>query len=321
VTDPLFAAVDLGGTNVSAIVADFQGRVLGEDIRPSQATAGFDATLAAMLHSLSAAIERASVERGALHGLGVASPGAVDTSRGVVTGAPQLAGWKDVPLVEILQERLGISVRIENDASAAALGEHTFGAGRGTRHMIFLTISTGLGGGIIIDGKLYTGSRGFAGEIGHAIIDFNGKDCSFCGRGCLESLASGAAIARRAVAAIADGGAPLLARLVVDAPVTAELVADAARQGDEACRRIYRETGGYLGVTLANCVNIFNPEAIILGGGVTLAADLFLEDTRKAMAEMAIREPLKDVRLALGELGDLAGCLGMIALMRDRPTP
>ena len=314
----LYAALDLGGTKVRAIVADLDGHVHGEDIRPSRSGDGLDAVVGAMLDALEAAQAEAGLALSTIRGLGIASPGAVDTTHGIVTSAPQLMGWNDVPLAKLMHQHLGIDTVLENDANAAALGEFTFGAGRNTRHMIYLTISTGLGGGIIIDGKLYRGARGFAGEIGHAIIDFNGKDCGFCGRGCLESLASGAAIARRAQAAMQDGEATILATLTErEGHVTAELVARAAREGDEACRRIYVETGHYLGVTLANCVNIFNPEAIILGGGVTGAADLFLDETRRTMKRLAIQEPLKDARLALGELGQLAGCLGMIALLRE----
>ncbi len=315
---PLYGAIDLGGTKVRSVVADLDGHIYGEDICSSQAGSGLDAVLEAMLGSLDEALKAARVSRGDLRGLGIASPGAVDVVRGVVTGAPQLIGWKDVPLVEIVRERLGVDVWLENDANAAALGEHTFGAGRGSRHMIYLTISTGLGGGIIIEGELYVGARGFAGEIGHAMIDLDGPECEFGGPGCLESVASGAAIARRGEALLTRGEAPVLSRLQAsETRVTAKLMAQAAREGDEACRRVFRDVGHYLGVTLANCVNIFNPELILIGGGVASAADLFFAEARTTMESLAIREPLRDVRLELAALGDRAGPLGMIARMRE----
>ncbi len=315
---PLYGAIDLGGTKVRAIVADLDGNVHGEDIRPSRAAEGLDATLGAMFESLDAALAGAALGRRDLRGLGVASPGAVDTVHGVVTRAPQLIGWNNVPLAEIMRGRLAIDVSLENDANAAALGEHTFGAGRGSRHMVYLTISTGLGGGIIIDGKLYRGARGFAGEIGHASIDLDGEPCDFGGSGCLESLASGAAIARQGEELVAGGKAPGLAEIAQsEGRVTAEMVARAARKGDEASRQLFRDTGRYLGVTLANCVNIFNPEVIVIGGGVALAGDLFLAEARATMEARAIRESLRDVRLELGTLGERAGSLGMIAMMRE----
>lgn len=315
---PLYAAIDLGGTKVRAIVAGLDGNIYGEDIRASLAAEGLDATVGAMMDALDTALAAAAAERASLHGLGIASPGAVDVTRGVVTSAPQLSGWKDVPMVEIMRERLSVEIRLENDANAAALGEHTFGAGRGSRHMIYLTISTGLGGGIIVNEELYRGARGFAGEIGHASIDLHGPECGFGGRGCLESLASGTAIAKRGQELLASGKALLLGRLAGnEGAVTCEMMARAARDSDEACREVFRETGHYLGVTLANCVNIFNPEMIVIGGGVALAADLFMGEARATMEARAIRESLNNMRLEVGSLGDRAGSLGMIAMMRE----
>ena len=170
---PLYAAVDLGGTKVRALVADRSGRVLGDDIRPSGAAEGLETVLGRMVESLDAALARAGVEREQLAGLGIASPGAVDGERGVVPNAPQLPGWQDLPLARLMAGRVGAPALLENDASAAALGEHRFGAGRGTRHMLYITVSTGLGGGIIIDGELYRGKSGAAGELGHMIIDID----------------------------------------------------------------------------------------------------------------------------------------------------
>jgi glucokinase len=314
---PRYGAIDLGGTKVRAIVADLDGNIFGEDIRPSLAAQGLDATLGAMMDSLDAALAVAGAERGDLRGLGMASPGAMDVTRGVVTSAPQLVGWKEVSLLEIMRGKLSAPLWLDNDANAGALGEHTFGAGRGSRHMIYLTVSTGLGGGIIINGELYRGARGFAGEIGHASIDLHGPECGFGGRGCLESLASGTAIAKRGQELLASAKAPLLGRLTEnEGAVTCEMMARAARDGDEACREVFQEAGHYLGITLANCVNIFNPEVIVIGGGVALAADLFMQEATETMEARAIRESLRDVRLELGTLGERAGSLGMIALMR-----
>ena len=310
----LYGAIDLGGTNVRAIVAALDGTISGDDRRPSRASAGLDATIETLLASLAQACSEADVEASDLRGLGVATPGWVDTRRGIVPAAPQLVGWRDVPLVEMLQERLGLTVLLENDANAAALGENVFGAGRGTRHMLYITVSTGVGGGIIADGCLYGGAKGSAGEIGHMIVDPSGPPCG-CGKhGCLESLSSGTAIALRAAQAADRGDSAALAGIKErEGRVSARLVAEAARQGDAVSAAIYEEAGRFLGIALANTVNLFSPEAIVLGGGVMQAKDLFLPRAEATMREFALDEPLKYMRLVEAELGDRAGVMGMIA--------
>ena len=310
----LYGAIDLGGTNVRAIVAGLDGKISGDDRRPSRASDGLDATIEALLASLGRACSEAGVEASDLRGLGVATPGWVDTERGVVPAAPQLIGWRDVPLVEMLQERLGVTVRLENDANAAALGENTFGAGRGTRHMLYITVSTGVGAGIIADGRLYGGAKGSAGEIGHTIVDPSGPRCGCGNNGCLESLSSGTAIARRAAEAADRGDSAALAGIRErEGRLGARLVAEAARKGDAASVAIYEEAGRFLGIALANAVNLLSPEAIILGGGVMQAKDLFLPRAEETMRDLALDEPLKYMRLAEAELGDRAGVMGMIA--------
>ena len=316
----LYGAIDLGGTNVRAVVAGLDGRINGDDRRSSRASEGLDTTIETLLASLAQACAEAGVEVSALHGLGIATPGWVDAEKGIVPAAPQLVGWRDVPLADLLRERLGLTVRLENDANAAALGENVYGAGRGTQHMLYITVSTGVGAGIIIDGRLYGGAKGAAGEIGHTIVDPSGPPCG-CGKhGCLESLSSGTAIALRAAQA-ADRGesAALVAIREREGRLGTRLVADAARQGDAASIAIFEEAGFFLGIALANAVNMLSPEAIILGGGVMLAKELFLPRAEETMRDRALAEPLKFMRLAEAELGDRAGVMGMIARL-GQPT-
>lgn len=315
----LYGAIDLGGTKLRSIVADGSGRVLASDIGFSHTKDGLEAVLDRMTASLQASLEEAGVEKSELAALGIASPGAVDSSRGIVPSAPQLPGWRDVPLARLMEERTGLPVRLENDATAAALGEHRFGAGRGSRYMIYLTVSTGIGGGIIIDGELYSGTSGAAGELGHVVIDLHGPPCGCGSRGCLESLASGTAIARRGKEVVERGESETLARLSREGgPVTAEMMQRAAEMGDEASTEAFRQAGEYFGVALAGFVNIFNPEVIVIGGGVARAGDLILVQARATMEALAMDQPLRDVRLALSELGDLGGALGMIARLREQ---
>jgi glucokinase len=318
VTD-LYGAIDLGGTKVRALIADLQAKVRGEHIQPSDTIAGRDAVIDRMVETLGVACGEAGTRIEDLRALGIASPGALDLVHGLVYEAPQLPGWDGVPIVEVLRERLGIPVLLENDANAGALGENRYGAGRGTRNMVYLTLSTGVGGGIIIEGKVYHGATGAAGELGHMMLQVDGPRCMCSQRGCLEAIASGTGIAWRAQDLVDAGKAPGLARVKQEhGELDADSVADAARAGDPDARTIWEETGLYLGIALANYVNIFNPEAIVLGGGVlTGAGDLFYDRAEQAMRETARKEPLKYVRLLRAELGDRSGPLGMIAALGD----
>jgi glucokinase len=316
--DALYAAVDLGGTNLRAVAATLDGEIRGDDRRPSRAEEGLEACLGSIDASIGQACSEAGIDVSQLGGLGIATPGWVDVVEGVVPAAPQLPGWRNVPLVRIMKERLGIPlVVLENDASAAALGENVFGAGQGVRHLVYITVSTGIGGGIVIDGKLYGGARGSAGEIGHTVIDPAGPLCGCGNYGCLEALASGTAIARRAEAVAGRGDSEVLARIKDrDGRITAEDVAEAAEAGDGAAAQIYAETGRFIGVALANLVNLLSPELILLGGGVTGSSKWWLPQAEDTMQALALGEPLSHVRLAMAGLGDNVGVMGMLARLR-----
>ena len=311
----LYGAIDLGGTKVRALVADLNGRDYGYDLRPSETERGLDSVLDRMVASLEAAAGQAGVAVAGLRGVGIASPGAIDVERGVVAGAPQLPGWRNVALVEVMSSRFRVPVTLENDASAAALGELRYGAGKGTSQMLYFTVSTGIGGGIIIDGRLYTGANGGAGELGHMIIDVaSAATCPWCERGCLESLASGTAIARRGEELVAAGKARILAALGErEGEITSEMMSRAVQAGDEECRDVFRQAGRYMGVGLANYVNIFNPQAMVVGGGVSRSGPDFFDASRETMYAHAIRALSKDVRLELAALGERSGLMGMIA--------
>ncbi len=315
----LYGAIDLGGTKLRAVVADLEGNICGEIIRPSEADEGPDRVIARMIETLEEAASASGLPVSGLRAVGVASPGALDLVHGRVFEAPQLPGWDGVPLVQIMSERLGLPVLLENDANAAALGENRFGAGRGTRYLIYLTISTGVGGGIIIDGKVYHGATGAAGELGHMVVWFNGPRCLCGNRGCLEAISSGTGLAWRAQELVDRGEAPGLERIKRErGELDADEIADAARAGDEDARRLFDESGLYLGIAVANYINIFNPEMIVLGGGVVAgAADLFLDRAEQTMRELARKEPLRYVRLERAMLGDRSGPLGMIAALGD----
>ncbi|MCH7488467.1 MAG: ROK family protein, partial [Chloroflexi bacterium] len=227
------AGVDLGGTKILSIVATADGRVLAEDRRPTLAADGPEAVIERIVASLRKAIDEAGVTTDAIAGAGISTPGPCDPARGVVVDAPNLPGWRNVELARIVSEQLGAPAVLEHDAAAACYGEYRYGAGRGSRHIVYATLGTGIGGGIIIDGRIYHGASGAAGEIGHIIVDPEGPACNCGGRGCVEAFASGVAIARDAAAAMAAGRSSLLAELAEGREPDAELVLTAAQQGDE----------------------------------------------------------------------------------------
>lgn len=308
--------IDLGGTKIYSAVVTGDDTVAGEDLRPTNPEAGQAAIISAMVASLAAAAERAGIGLDELCGAGVAAPGPVDAMRGNLMNPPNLPGWGDVALGAILSERLKLPIVVENDANAAAMGEYLAGAGRGARSLIYVTVSTGIGGGIVLDGRLYRGSDGAAGEIGHMVIRPAGPLCGCGNRGCLEAVASGTALARDGGAAILAGEAPVLARIVErhGGGISAELVARAASEGDEGASSLLRRAGEMLGIGLGNLVNLLNPDVIAVGGGVAKIGPPLLEPADAMMREVAF--PLHGARVQLRsaelEYPALQGLVGLV---------
>ncbi len=316
--DEIYAGIDLGGTKILVVIADAGGGVLGEDRIPTLAPQGPNAVIDRIVQAVVAAAAAANVEVTRLRAAGISAPGPIQRAEGVITDPPNLPGWHNVPLARIVQERLGVPALLENDANCAGVGEHQFGAGRGFRHMIFITISTGIGGGIIIDNQLFCGTSGAAGEVGHIGVAVNGRICGAGHPGCLEAYASGTAIAARAREALAAGRLPKLAELVKDqSPVTAQTVYLAAEQGENEAAEIIREAGVYFGIGLAGLINVFNPQAIVVGGGLTHMGERILGPAVETARTRSFAQSFMDVRIVQGELGDRAAALGAIAVARD----
>lgn len=310
------AGVDLGGTKILSLVATEDGAVLGEDRRLTLVAEGAEAVIGRVEASARAAIEAAGLRPDALVGIGVSSPGPVDTRAGIVTHAPNV-GLHQVPLAHLLRDAFGVPVLLENDAAAAAYGEFRFGAGRGYRHLLYVTLSTGIGGGIIIDGQVYRGASGAAGEVGHLILDENGPRCNCGNRGCLEAFASGVAIAREARRAIDAGRSSVLAEIVGENEPDAERVRAAAERGDPVAREIIARAGHYLGLGLAGLLNVLDPEVLILGGGLLGLGDAYLGPALQAARAGAFEQIVRDVTITQVKLGERAGALGAAALMLD----
>jgi glucokinase len=310
--------IDLGGTKIRSVVTDASGTILGEDIRPTEAELGQEVVIGRLVASARAAVVASGLPIEAIVAAGVTAPGTVDFDAGVLHQPPNLPGIDVLPLGRLLSERLDRPIFLENDANAAAYGEWRHGAGTGLRQMIYLTVSTGIGAGLILNGQLYRGADGAAGELGHMTIDVNGPPHN-CGMvGCLEVLASGTAIARMAHEAVAAGRSDALARLQRETgELTAHEVGMAADAGDAAAQEIVARAAAYLGVGLANYVNIFNPEAIVIGGGVTRLGARLLEPAFALAHARAFRLPSERVRLELAALEGRSEVLGVSALARD----
>lgn len=301
--------IDVGGTKINAFRVARDGAILDRSNTPTPAD-DEDATLATMIELAS------SLRTPDVLAIGVGAAGMVDATEGVLRFAPNLA-WRDLPVAARMREALGLPCQVDNDASMAAYGEYRFGAGRGYRHMLLVTVGTGIGGGIISDGRLFRGANGFAAEIGHVIVEPGGPLCGCGNRGCWEQVAAGRAIDRMGREEAREQEHSILRRLAGGDPekVTGKLVTEAAKQGDDAAKKILAEAGRRLGEGIAGLVNILDPQIVVVGGGAIVAGDLLLEPARAAFQE-AVEAPEYRPRVPIvaAQLANDAGAVGAAAL-------
>lgn len=312
--------IDLGGTKILTAVVTPQGKILSRDHSVTPAKEGPEAVVRSITESTGRALNEAGMAAADLAGIGIGAPGISNPETGILFTSPNLPGWHDVPIRDIIEKQLGSQAFLINDANAAALGEFHFGAGKGTRNIIYITVSTGIGGGIIIDSRNYTGSIGTAGELGHMVIADNGPQCACGNKGCWETLASGTALAREARQRIHEGATTSILKYVdgESKNINAEAVHEAARAGDELANELIAGVAYYLGVGLANLINIFNPEKIIIGGGLSNIGDLLLRPAYEEAGRRAFQEPYQAVRFARPELGHDSGVLGAAAYALEK---
>jgi len=317
----LILAIDLGGTKIMAALISHQGQVMAREYHLTLAGEGPQSVINRILSAIDHLLRVGNIGLSQLHSISIAAAGAIDFDQGLVTSSPNLPGWHNVPLSDMVNRKYKVKTFLINDASAGALGEHHFGVGRGVNNLVYLTVGTGIGGGIIINGKLYLGPSGSAGEIGHMTIDVNGPRCSCGNIGCLEMLASGTAIAREAIRRITQGEESSLSQMAGGKieNITAEKVGVAARGGDGLALEVISKAATYLGVGMVNLVNIFNPEMIIVGGGVAQMGDLLLEPARRVVKERAFQLSAQAVRIVPAQLGDNAGVLGAAVFAYGQP--
>lgn len=312
-SDPVIIGIDIGGTKIAVATADMNGRILAEMRMPTEAEKGPRHTIPRMIALVHQMLRERSV--GSPIAIGVGCGGPLDPETGVVLTPPNLPGWDAIPLKQMLEDEFGLSAYVDNDANAAALGEHMFGAGMGARTMVYMTVSTGIGGGIIVDGQLLHGVRASAGEIGHQTILPNGPRCNCGNRGCLEALASGTAIARRAREALAERPDSRMLSLAGEVgKVTAETVQQAVREGDALGSEVWRDTIDYLSIGVANVIATVAPEVVVIGGGVSRAGDLLFPPLRRAVEERLFVVPMDRIRIVPAGLGDQVGLVGAVAV-------
>lgn len=304
----LLCGIDIGGTKIALGLGDREGHILAQDriaVDPSVPARELLQQVAERLKELAAGrpIEAA--------GVGVPSP--MDPETGVLIKAPNLPGWDGLPIKAIFEEALHVPVLVENDANAAAYGEYRYGAGRGCKNMVYVTVSTGVGGGVVVDGKLVRGVRGAAGEIGHQTIDPNGPLCGCGNHGCLEAFASGTAIARRAQEGIDRGEETVLKH----EKVTTFAISKAVREGDPFAKKVWQESIEYLAIGIGNVIVMLAPERIVIGGGVANVGDLLFQPLREAVKSRVRVAPVDRIEIVpAGNVND-AGLLGALAVASE----
>jgi len=306
--------VDLGGTKLLAGAVDADLDVHHRAYRLAPAS-----DRQAVLDAVVSVVEEAREAIGEVRAVGFGIPSLFDHERGIAVSTVHLP-IRDVAFRDVMAERLGLPVFVDNDANAAMLAEHRFGAARGARHALLLTLGTGIGGGIVVNGEIVRGAVGSAGELGHMVIDLDGPRCqgNCPSRGCLEAFASGTALGRDALQAAHEHPASGLGRALTEGrAVTGALVTELAHDGDPTAVAVVRRTGEYLGVGIASLVNIFNPSVVVVGGGVIAAGELLLEPAREVLAQRALSPSKETARIVPARFGAESGMLGAATLALD----
>ncbi len=304
--------VDMGATHVSLILADFSARQIQEMHMPLDIDLGPGVCLNQVDSYLREVVGSAGLSLRDIKAIGVGVPGPIVAEAGMVSGPPIMPGWDGFPIRDSLQERWGCPVTLNNDAELGALGEWAYGAGRGERDLAYIKVGVGIGAGLLLDGQIYRGITGSAGEIGHITIEENGPECQCGNKGCLEALAGGRAISKRAIQAVHKGQRTLLSEISPVQSITPQDVIVAARRGDLLSQQLMAEAGAHLGTAIASLVNLFNPSMVVIGGGVAQIGDLLLEPIRRTVQQRSLRVASRAVRITAALLGRRSSGMGAV---------
>lgn len=311
------AGVDLGVSKIIAVVTDLEGNVVSDTRLELDVHLGVESIMSNLFDVTRTTLAKAADVSNNIAGLGLSVPGLIDADRGVSVFAPNIPGWTNIPIAQAFEDEFPLSCWVENDARAMAIGEAMFGAGRGYDNILCVNVGRGIGAGVIINGEIYRGKQGGAGELGHMTIDPNGPVCPCGNQGCLEAMAAGPAIAAAAIRAVSTGSSTLIRDLVdgkIEA-ITAELVSEAAARGDLLAQRLIREAGRYLGIGIANAVNMLSPDVVIIGGGVSRAGDILFNEVRATVEERAFTAMVNLPPIVPSAQGEEASSVGAAALV------
>ena len=316
----LIIGVDLGGTNIKAGVVSLRGKVQKRIKVPTESGQGGEKVMENIkktVHQLLNGLDKENIL-----GIGMGTPGVVDLKTGVLLGGSEnLPGWAGTPIKPELEKEFSLPSFADNDVNVVTLGEHWQGAGKGIENLFCLTLGTGIGGGIVINGKLYRGSGYYAGEVGHTTINFEGLACNCGSFGCLETYGSSRAIAHQCLSAIQNKKVESNLLSLVDdetEKVNTGTVVKAATEGDRLCQAVIAETARALGAGIANVINLLNPQMVIVGGGVSKAGDILLRPLREQIQRYALPIAYKTAKIVRAELGDAGGIVGSAALVMEQ---
>ena len=308
--------VDVGGTNVKIALVSDKGKIIYSNSIPTRAEMGYEYTINSMKDAIRDLLKETKLNSSDIEAIGFGFPGQIDCEKGVVRLAPNIPGWVNVPIADIIKDEFGIPVKVDNDVRTAALGELNYGAGVGCQNLVCITVGTGIGSGLVVNGKLVRGANNAAGEIGHIKLNAQGGPLCGCGdRGCLEAYASGPSIVAMAEEYI-RGGKSTKYRELANPDITPYVVAVAAKEGDPVAIEIFRIMGEYIGMGLTSVVNLLNPEKIIIGGGVADAGDILLNPIRETIAKRAMTIQ-REVEVVPAQLGNTAGVIGASLLIKS----
>lgn len=309
--------VDVGGTNVKVALVDKSGSIVYSDTVPTRAEMGYEYTISNIIKAIGDVMKESKIAKDSVEGIGFGFPGQIDCDNGIVRLAPNIPGWVNIPIADIVSKEFGIPVRVDNDVRCAALAELNFGAGKGASNLICITVGTGIGSGLIVNGKLVRGASNAAGEIGHIKLQMEGGPLCGCGdHGCFEAFASGPAIVAMAEEYI-KGGKSTKYRELAKNEITPYVVCEAAKQGDVVAKKIFEIMGNYIGIGLSSVVNLLNPEKIVIGGGVADAGDLLFGPIKETLKKRAMPIQGAAVEVVHAELGNTAGVIGASLLIEN----
>jgi glucokinase len=315
---PFFLGIDLGGTNIKSGVVDDEGRVMSSISLKTQADRGPGVGLDNLVAAASQAVTESGLDWERIGSVGLGSPGTMDIDGGMLLEPPNLPGWDNVPIRQLLSDRLEKPVVLQNDGNAAAYGEYWVGAGKDSHSLVMFTLGTGVGGGIVIGGTILKGRHSHGGECGHIIIEAeNGRRCSCGGYGHLEGYASATALVQRAIEALEASALPSLLRSIKPDALSSRAISEAAQANDHLASRLMRETAHYLAVGAVSVMHTIDPDIVVFGGGMIAAGAPFLEDIRGGIRAMAFPVPAARTRIEYALLGGEAGFIGAAGWARS----